>query len=593
MGSAPSASRSLVAQPSLLHKKYLAAHNVGPDWAPMLPSGEYERIIQNEIDKVNAEGEEERQKRHKDGEDLIPDCDVTVWFRECKEEVVEPLAGQTSGTIPRWLNGVLIRNGPGAMTVGDYSYNHLFDGAALLHRFYIKDGSATYQCRFLQSKTYKRNQAAQRIVVNEFGTRAVADPCKTIFQKFASYFKFEDSDNCLVSVYPYKDEIYTLTEAPVMYRIDKDTLKTMNSVNISNLNNLNIVHHTSHPHVEDDGLVFNLGLSVQRKGPMYTIVEFPNTKKGSEKKDIFSEARIVGSVNCRWPFQPSYMHTFGMTKSFFVIVEQPLGISVMEKIAMNFNTKPLYNILKWNDKHPTLIHVVDRKSGKNVKTFLAEPFFYLHIINQYEDNNHVVIDICVYKNPSMIECMLIEALKTAKQNPDYAKMFRGRPFRYVLPMNATENLVNLVTLPNTSAKAYLTKDGKIFVVPELLSNMGCETPRINYPLFLGKKYRYFYAISSDVDLKNPGTLIKVDVTNKTILTWTEIDTFPSEPVFVPSPNGEDEDDGVVISTLLWGNDACKTAVIVLDAKTFTELGRTDFETTGPVPKCLHGWYFPD
>lgn len=54
----------------------------------------------------------------------------------------------------------------------------------------------------------------------------------------------------------------------------------MFQINVSNLKNLNIVHHTSHPHVEDDGLVFNLGMSVERKGPMYTIVEFPNTKKG-------------------------------------------------------------------------------------------------------------------------------------------------------------------------------------------------------------------------------------------------------------------------------------------------------------------------
>lgn len=100
--------------------------------------------------------------------------------------------------------------------------------------------------------------------------------------------------------------------------------------------------------------------------------------------------------------------------------------------------------------------------------------------------------------------------QTAKQNPDYAKMFRGRPVRYILPMNAAENLVNLITLPNTNAKAHLTKDGKIFVVPELLSNMGCETPRINYPLFSGKKYRFFYAISADVDLKSPGTVSSIN-----------------------------------------------------------------------------------
>lgn len=30
--------------------------------------------------------------------------------------------------------------------------------------------------------------------------------------------------------------------------------------------------------------------------------------------------------------------------------------------------------------------------------------------------------------------------------------------------------------------------------------------------------------------------------------------------------------------------------MVLDAKTWTEIGRATFVTESPVPKCLHGWY---
>lgn len=51
------------------------------------------------------------------------------------------------------------------------------------YRFAIKEGNVTYQCRFLQSEVYKRNWEAKRIVFNEFGTKAVPDPCRTIFQK--------------------------------------------------------------------------------------------------------------------------------------------------------------------------------------------------------------------------------------------------------------------------------------------------------------------------------------------------------------------------------------------------------------------------
>jgi carotenoid isomerooxygenase len=41
---------------------------------------------------------------------------------------------------------------------------------------------------------------------------------------------------------------------------------------------------------------------------------------------------------------------------------------------------------------------------------------------------------------------------------------------------------------------------------ELIVDIGCETPQINYEAYNGRPYKYFYAISSDVDMENPGTV---------------------------------------------------------------------------------------
>ncbi|GLG92461.1 Carotenoid isomerooxygenase [Gryllus bimaculatus] len=60
------------------------------------------------------------------------------------------------------------------------------------------------------------------------------------------------------------------------------------------------------------------------------------------------------------------------------------------------------------------------------------------------------------------------------------------------------------------------------------------------------------------------------------------------------PEEQAEDDGVVLSALVWGKgDENKVALLVLDAASWTELGRTEFTTPGPVPKCLHGWFAHD
>lgn len=74
-------------------------------------------------------------------------------------------------------------------------------------------------------------------------------------------------------------------------------------------------------------------------------------------------------------------------------------------------------------------------------------------------------------------------------------MFRSRPLRFVLPVHRDP----------TSGDV---ENDQLYVCPEKLCNLGCETPRIN-DLKIGNKYRFFYAISSDVDAENPGTVIIV------------------------------------------------------------------------------------
>jgi hypothetical protein len=47
----------------------------------------------------------------------------------------------------------------------------------------------------------------------------------------------------------------------------------------------------------------------------------------------------------------------------------------------------------------------------NEYIYLSPAFFFLHVINAYEDDNHLVIDLCCYDNPDMLKCMTIEALE--------------------------------------------------------------------------------------------------------------------------------------------------------------------------------------
>ena len=429
-----------------------------------------------------------------------------------------------------------------------------------------------------------------------------------IFSRVSTLFKASDevSDNALVSIYPFNDEYFALTDTPVIHKIDPEALDTLERINLQD--KLGIINHTSHPHVMTDGSVYNLGLSIYKTGPAYNIIHFPSGE------NIFKNARIVAEIPSRWKLHPSYMHTFGITENYFIIVEQPFTLSVPKIFKTQFTKKPMLSCLKWFPESFSNFYLIDRKSGQLKYKFHAEAFFYFHIINQYEKEDHVVIDISCYRDPEILmSCFSVESMRDMQNNPDYAKMFRSRPFRFVLPLRAStklnlwrrfkasmfkkvsleeSTLENLVKIDNSDAKAFSMSNGSIFCKPEILCNFGCELPQINRVKYLSKEYQYFYAISTDVDAEHPGAIRKVDVVNKTSLTWSEINCYLSEPIFVPSHDQQSEDDGVVLASMIWGrHETNRVGLIVLDAKTMKELGRCEFnDLPGPVPKCLHGWF---
>jgi carotenoid cleavage dioxygenase-like enzyme len=83
-------------------------------------------------------------------------------------------------------------------------------------------------------------------------------------------------------------------------------------------------------------------------------------------------------------------------------------------------------------------------------------------------------------------------------------------------------------------------------------------------------------------------LVKVDVEDGSAAVWHEEGTYPGEPVFVPRPDGQAEDDGVALSVVL-DAEGGRSFLLVLDAGTFTERARA--EVPHHIPFSFHGQYF--
>ena len=104
----------------------------------------------------------------------------------------------------------------------------------------------------------------------------------------------------------------------------------------------------------------------------------------------------------------------------------------------------------------------------------------------------------------------------------------------------------------------------------------------------GKNYRYGYAVSAKLPASYGNALSKFDLQEGTSKQWFEPGCIPVEPLMVPHPNSQKEDDGVVLSIVM-GADG-KSFLLCLDAGTFEELGRARLPYG--IPYGFHASFIP-
>ncbi|XP_077165730.1 beta,beta-carotene 15,15'-dioxygenase isoform X2 [Paroedura picta] len=517
-------------------------------------------------------------------------------FGRTIREHPEPIRAEVRGEIPSWMEGVLIRNGPGMHKIGDTEYSHWFDGLALLHSFTIKNGDVFYRSKYLRSDTYKHNIEANRIVVSEFGTMAYPDPCKNIFAKAFCYLSHtipEFTDNCMINIIRNGDGYYASTEVNFLRRIDPQTLETLEKVDYSKYAAINLA--TSHPHYDSAGNTLNMGTSIVDKGKTkYLLFQIPPSAPGSETKGgkpCLKNLEVFCSIPSRSLLHPSYFHSFGISENYILFIEQPLKLDILKMATAYIRGVNWASCLNFNKDEKTWIHLVDRRTKKEAPTkFYTDALVVYHHVNAYEENEHLILDVISYADNRLYDFFYLKNLDGRYE--DAAKI-PSVPCckRFVLPLQSVKDAEvgsNLVRLPSTTASAVKEKDGSIYCQPEILCEE-IELPRINYD-YNGRKYRYIYAAEvkwSPV----PSKIIKFDILTRRKLNWEEEHCWPAEPVFVPSPSAKEEDDGIILSAIVTTQPQKPPFLLILDAKNFKEIARATVDVEMHLD--LHGIFIPE
>jgi beta,beta-carotene 9',10'-dioxygenase len=447
-----------------------------------------------------------------------------------RETVIGEL--EVDGAIPAWIVGTLIRNGPARFEAGEHQVRHWFDGLAMLHAFRIRQGRVAYANRFLRTKAFEASNQG-RIGYREFAT----DPCRSYFRRFASLFSPGISDNAFINVVRSGEDFIAMSETPIPVVFDPRTLETLGVADRP-------PGHmpTAHPHMDPvSGELINFAVHLGRRSSYRLFVRGPN---GTQ--------RTVSSIPVR---EPAYLHSFAMTERYLVLAFGPL---VVNPLRLALSGRPFIENYRWEPERGSEFVAVDRRSGKVVDRWSGDPLFFFHHINAFEAGNEIVVDLCGYDDPDLIEDLYLERLRES------GDVSEARPRRYRLPL------------------------GGGWADWEPLAEVEVELPRVD-PRSNGRPYSLVWGTSRH-DGGFANALVRLDVEARSARLWHESNCHPGEPVFIPRPGGKAEDDGVLLSVVL-DAAAGRSFLLVLDAATLDEIARAGLPHH--IPLGIHGQFYDD
>lgn len=553
------------------------------------------------------------------------------WWQDADEEVSDRKCSVT-GTLPEWLRGRLVRNGPGKFTAGDggRSYQHVFDGIAKLVSFEISDDGVRFSTRFLRTDWYEKMSTGP---MPPSVTTGPVDPPWSAVEGVIAAVTGTAFDNTPVNIHRLggSDRWVAVTDAPPLVEFDPSTLETVGrvdglatpfvgqtrkfGVSIPGTELFSTAHPQRHPSTEET-LNYHLELRPVGGPAAHIVATSASNAPGSP-----IQRRIIGSVE----FEKigisgiPYVHSFGVTEDYVVLVLYPLKIP-FEKLT---NGKGFLPQLEWDESAGSKVVVWDMRQGPTQapSTFEAPSCWAYHVVNAYNEGGLITIDLNAYSTPEIANGAHGFAYLPNMKGNAAARAKQVRDGGYLrLQVNDFGDAT-----PTRKASARW-----LDMVDAECRDWTFELARINEEQS-GKRHRFAYGFTGFAHQQPEGmpntfglggAVVKMDAEanagrqpppstkhrsrsssglrgspppddspiNPSVLTWSSPTVFPSEPVFVPRPGGSKEDDGVL---LFLGYDLARRESFmgVLNASDMTEMARVYSGARCCV--SFHGHWIPE
>lgn len=519
------------------------------------------------------------------------------------------------------MAGSLYRTGPGSYKVPvtgktkpareEFKISHWFDGFTTIHRFDLiageggRCGEVHYSSRSQTDELIEHARKTGRLDCITFGQKR--DPCDSLYKKVKTVFEphitggphtrnvgvvFRDilpseAKTLTIEQRSERKLLTVTTDNNSAKHFDADTLEPLGVTEQRHVHP-ELTGPLSAAHAEHDpvtGDVFNYNLDFGPRGPIYRI--FRASPATGETEVL---AKISGN-----DIQGAYIHSFFLTENFVILCVWNAHYR-LKGVSLLWERNILDSIAPFNSKNDVVWLVVDRRHGRGLVKKLTSPaFFSFHSINAWEQAGtgdagsvDIMCELFEFDNMDILHKMYYRNLVSNEagalaKNPAAGKRTASGLVRYKLA-----GIPTTTTRRSSQSTASDSRSPRAERVLDIRSPAAGDLPRIN-PTLATKPHRYVWSTVNRGRSSFIDGLVKTDTFEKTCVHWDCDKHTPGEPIFIPAPDAESEDDGVLLCVVLNGETET-SYLLCLDARTMQEVGRA--EVGRAVGFGFHGRFVP-
>ncbi len=450
------------------------------------------------------------------------------------------------GEIPKALHGTLFRNGPGLLEVNGQRLHHPFDGDGMISAIAFNQGRAHFRNRFVRTEGFLAEQKAGKILYRGvFGTQKPGGP-------LANAFDFQLKNIANTNIIYWGDKLLALWEAAEPYRLDPNTLETIGKDYLDGVlgeGEAFAAHPRIDPSCKQDGGAPCLVNFAVKPGLSSTITLYEFNPAG---KLLRRQSRSVPGF--------AFIHDFAITPNYYLFFQNPVSFN---PIPFVLGLRGAGECVKFEADKPTRIVVIPRNSKEPMQILETQSGFVFHHANAFEQDGKICIDSICY-----------ESFPEVEPNSD----FRAVDFDAIAPGQLWRFTLNL---------------SEQTVERRLLEERCCEFPSV-HPNHVGRPYRYLFMGTAHRERGNAPlqAILKLDVRTGEEQVWSAVPKgYVSEPIFVPRPDGNREDDGWVL-TVVYDASHHRSDVVILDGRDLNQGPVARLHLKHHIPYGLHGSWTP-